>query len=343
MLYALSQGFSKGWHLRYPPFHLYVLTIAYSPVLIILFFLDLLQVIDLNQFPILYQQNSIDRFLFAGYSFLFYLGRLVTVLMGTSTVYAIYKCGREMYDEKSSLFAALLVTLSWPICFYSKTINLDIPYLFWFCFSLLYYLRILKFHRIVDYCFFAIAAVFSICTKDQAYALYILPTLMIIISFYKFKKNQQPNFSISQFVVEKNITIPLGTSIVLFCLIHNVIFNWTGVVKHFQLITGSASQNYQLFEASWSGYLKLYRLVIIDVISSLQLPVFCVCLGGIIFSFLKNLVSSYFGIYYFLVCRIIFFLLALFYITMSGLHYLSATLCLFWGENAFSIVGFEPI
>lgn len=95
------------------------------------------------------------------------VGRLFSVLLGTTTVYLIYRCGRLLHDRASAVMAALLASLVAPFVFYAKTANLEAPYLFWFVLSLFFFLRILRQHRLRDYLLFAAAATLSACTKTR--------------------------------------------------------------------------------------------------------------------------------------------------------------------------------
>jgi 4-amino-4-deoxy-L-arabinose transferase-like glycosyltransferase len=162
--------FSYGWYERHPPFHFYMLAFLFTPFAV----LQQLRMIDILSLPI--------------YTILFYIARLLSVAMGTGAIYIIYLCGREIYDKRAAIFAALIVALVTPFIFYSKTANLDIPYIFWFVLSLFFYIRILKNHETKDYILFTITATLSICTKDQAYGLYILPVIYIIYDNYIFKR-----------------------------------------------------------------------------------------------------------------------------------------------------------
>ena len=59
--------------------------------------------------------------------------------------------------------------------------NLDVPYLFWFALSFYFYANVVKRNRPGDLYGYAVAATLAICTKDQAYGLYLLPTLHIAL------------------------------------------------------------------------------------------------------------------------------------------------------------------
>ena len=217
---GVIKGFSNGWHERHPPLHFYFLAILYSPFIA----LHLLNVIDVRSLPT--------------YTVLFYLGRFLSVLMGTGTVLVVYLCGREIYDQKASLFAALITALICPFVHFSKTANLDVPYIFWFTLSLLFYVRVLKHHKVNDYLLFAVTAVMSICTKDQAYGFYILTSVFIVLSHYRYEKQRNSEARMIDSFINRKILLSLLLAVVLFLTLHNVLFNLDGFLAHIRLITG---------------------------------------------------------------------------------------------------------
>ena len=62
--------------------------------------------------------------------------------MACGIVYVIYLCAVELYRSRFvGILAAFLVATMPPFVYHAKTANLDVPYLFWFSLSLLYYVR----------------------------------------------------------------------------------------------------------------------------------------------------------------------------------------------------------
>ncbi len=61
--------------------------------------------------------------------------------------------GAQTFGSRAGMFAAAMFALVTPFVYYAKTANLDVPYLFWFAVSLVFYLRVLRaagaarFHR----------------------------------------------------------------------------------------------------------------------------------------------------------------------------------------------------
>jgi hypothetical protein len=260
---GLRQLFSNGWFGRYPPAHFYLLSLLYAPLLI------------------LHKMRALDLRQLSNYAILFYIGRVLSVLMGTGLVYFVYKTAREIFDRRAALAAALIAALTVPLEYYAKMVNLDVPYLFWFAASLYFYVRILKAGRLKDYLLFAAAAVFAVCTKDQAYGLYLLAPLPMIYFEAARKRRAFPGRTWIRSLWDKKYlwTALFGTGV--FALLHNFAFNFQGFRRHLTLITGGASETYRIYPRSLSGELQLLGLTVRQIRGSLGWALFILCLAGL--------------------------------------------------------------
>jgi hypothetical protein len=263
---GLRQFYSNGWYDKYPPFHYYLLSLIYSPFLL----LHRLHILDLRQL--------------SSYAILFYLGRSLSVFMGTAVVYLVYRCGREIFDRRASVFAALITALIVPFEYYSKTVNLDVPYIFWFVGSLYFFIRLLKTQRLKYYLLFATAAVTAVCTKDQAYSLYVLAPLPIVFVNWRHERQSNPKLSLARSLVDRRYLYSLLAGAGLFFLLHNIAFNLQGFLRHLNLIEGSASQSYKIYASSFLGQAQLLGVTVREIQGSLGWPLFLLCSGGLILS-----------------------------------------------------------
>ena len=252
---AVSQGFSNGWYHLYPPVYFYVLAILYSPFLI----LGNLGLVDINSLQT--------------YTTLFYLGRFLSVFLGTAIVFLVYLCGREIYDKQSSLFAALITALMCPFVYYAKVTNVDALCIFWLMLSLIFYVMLLKSQRIRDYVLFSITAVTAICTKDSAYGFYVLTSLFIIYRHYVYQKQQESSVTIVECLAKRKIILPLLLGIVLFATYHNLLFNWSGFLGHIKFLmdTGVLSP-----QGKFKQVINIY-VAAKSIAFSLGLPIFLIC------------------------------------------------------------------
>jgi hypothetical protein len=256
-----SRHFSHGWFDKYPPLHYYVLTSALSPML-------LLQSLGVN----------IDGVV--GETLMIVIWRLVSVVAGMGIVIATCLCGTQAFGRRAGLFAAAAFAVVTPFVYYSKTANFDVPYLFWFALSLVFYLRLLDGLRLQDLVLFAATATLAVCTKDQAYALYLLAPPVIVHQMWRVNRQAGLSHPLRRALLDGRMAIAAVTAAMLFAAAHNLLFNLNGFLDHVRLITGPASETYRAFEPTPAGRLGLLRLTGHLIEESLGWPLFLVAAAG---------------------------------------------------------------
>jgi len=248
VLIALSRHFSAGWYDRYPPLHFYVLTLAYSPWLLV----DALgwaQLTDPQQVTLL----SI-------------LGRLVSVAAAAGTIVAVYVCGAHTFGRRAGLWAAAAMALVPMFVFYAKTANPEVPYVFWFAVALACYLRALETGAARDMILFGACAAMSICTKDQAYALFLS---MPIVLMFRWRA-----------VVDRRLVLGGAAAAAVFILVQNIPLNAHGFVGHVRDITGPGS-NYRMFAPGLAGQAGLLAMSVGLDVHAWGWPLFLTSLAGL--------------------------------------------------------------
>lgn len=231
-------GFSEGWSSRYPPFHVYILTVANALSLYI------------TGLP----ADSAE----AGRIF-FLLGGMISLCMAVGTVVVVFAIARELQaDMKTALLAAALAAFSGLVALYAKTTNLEAPYVFWFSLSLYFWLRWVRTHGTRDATAFAAFCVFAVTTKDQAVALLILPAAL----------------SIGWAIRDgwRKVWPPIVVAFSLFVLILNPITNLAGIRGHISLILGDASQPFRMFDPGIGGTLRLAGFSVQQILYSFGWP-----------------------------------------------------------------------
>jgi 4-amino-4-deoxy-L-arabinose transferase-like glycosyltransferase len=255
-LEGVRLGFAPDWHQpAYPPLHYYLVGLSALPVVA----LDGLGWLDVNT---LY-----------GHTLLFYLGRSVSLLMSVGILIAVYQCGLMVYDRKAARFATLIAALSTPFVYYSKTANLDVPLTFWFIVSLYFFLKHLETKETRYFLFFSMAAVAAICTKDQAFAFYVLPL------FFYFYRRCREQGAILKVLLDRQILLAMLVSLVLFFTLHNVFFNYQGFVHHLVDIFW-ARGHYAVFDNTPADHLRMLGQSVRQVNFALGLPLAIVSLLG---------------------------------------------------------------
>lgn len=235
---GISQRFGHGWQTPYPAGHYYLLTWLFAPVL--------------SAVKLGLMEPAIPHT--ATYMGLFVIARLATVLMAAMTLVVVYLVGQEVYGPRAGAFAALITAFTIPFGFYSKVANLDVPYLFWFALSFYFYANVVKGNRPGDLYGYAVAATLAICTKDQAYGLYLLPTLHIALLAWR---TAGAGDSSRPAAILRRVSGPALAAIAVFAVVNNFAFNFNGFIGHVQILTGGQSGNFRMFSSDFDGQRQL--------------------------------------------------------------------------------------
>ncbi len=260
---AISPATPIGWHARYPPLHFAVLAGLSWP------------------YRALAERGpGVD--LPAEIVHLTYFARAISLVMALAAVYFLYLAGCEIYGRRRAFFAACSMVSVAPFVYYAKMANLDSPYVCWFALSLLFFVRILKRHRMRDYLLFAAAAAAAVCTKDQAYGLYTLLPLPIVYGLYRREyRDRGPVAGLARAVVDRRMLAAAGAAAVLFALFQDIPFDPQRFAIHVKLLLGPMSQGYTDFSDTASGHRELLILFLKQIAFALDYALTAACLAGI--------------------------------------------------------------
>lgn len=233
---GLRRAFSGGWHTKYPPFHFYLLALFQAP---------LRALAGIGPVP----AKGLDL-----NSWLFILSRLVSVAMALGAVAAIAEVGRSVSSPRAGLFAGALVATGAPFVYFAKTANVEVPFLFWFALSLVFFVRLLDDHRLRDYLLFGACAVFAITSKDQAYGLYVLVPLAVLPSLIRARTREGARRGIFAALLDRRILAVLGLGLGLAAVIYNWPFNFGGFLAHVHTLLGPQSEEAKAFANTPAGH-----------------------------------------------------------------------------------------
>jgi hypothetical protein len=251
VLSGWAQYFSFGWWDKYPPLHYYVLTLVYLPVLALNGLVGL-------------PPPIVDTVLMVA-------GRVVSIVMAAGTVLVTFFAGRRAFGPRAGLFAAAMLALSAPFVYYAKAANVDVPYMFWFSLSLIFYLRVLVGGTLSDFIWWGVTAAFAVCTKDQAYGLYLLMPLPVIVEMWQRKEP-----------IVGRLAAAGSAAGITFALSHNLLLNASGFITHVETITGHASRGYRAFEPTLAGRLELLGATLRSIPLSWAWPMTIICAAGVV-------------------------------------------------------------
>ena len=284
LVYAKRTFVDGVWFHKYPAFHFMLLGAAYVPYLAYLFVSGQLSLPLSETWPY-GLSNPVSAL-----TSLVLIARLVSMVMGTAIVGLLFVITRRLFGVTSALFAALVVAFSFPFVYYAHTSNVDIPYVFWFTLGLLFYVRLLEGGKNRDYALLGVCLALAVATKDQAYGLIpLVPIALVWFRVRRLRSDERPSRVENLFV-----SIPwgqLGLTLLAFVgtyvLAANIVTNWSGYLRHVDYIIHEGSAPYQQFPNTVSGHVAFLFQTISRLALSLNIPLFAVCAGGLLWGLIR--------------------------------------------------------
>lgn len=273
-LLGLSQLFSFGYFNKYPLVHQVILAVLNLPVLIA----GIINSTDANGLDLF---HFIPLILSRNYATaLMVIDNLVSVVMGAGIVYLTYRCARLLFDKKAALYAALIVSLNAALNLHAHLAKVDVPYLFWAMLGLYYLIRVIQSDLRRDYILCAVMVCLSFGTKDQAYAIFVLP-LTLYLLYYQWKYRYD-GLRYRDYLTGRNFRAFALTFVIGTLIVENVLLNPTGFAARYRHLTGigtTASINYNM---DFNGITKLlYMTFSIIADSVMGAPFLLISIAGI--------------------------------------------------------------
>lgn len=168
----------------YPLMHSFVLTAAYSPYLGWLYLTGQFSPANAATYPF----GLADPV--GALRTLTLIGRLVSVLMGVGIVVAAWAAARELWGERTGAVAALAVMLLYPLFYYSRVGNPDVPSLFYASIALAVLARSIREGFTVRRGIWLGAFVgFAVATKEPIAALFLaLPFILLYLIWPELRR-----------------------------------------------------------------------------------------------------------------------------------------------------------
>lgn len=158
----------------YPLLHYLTLALVYSPYLAWLFATG-----QWRQPSAVYPYGFADPV--TALQVLTVIARLVSIAMAAGIVAIAYRAASMLWDRRTGLIAAAVVFAPYPMFYYSKTANLEIPYLFWSALGILAFIAMMvKGPSAVRAGWLGACAGLAAAAKDQAAGLFLLTPLYFL-------------------------------------------------------------------------------------------------------------------------------------------------------------------
>lgn len=273
-LLGLTKLFSFGYMNKYPLVHQFILAVFDLPVVIVALvksnFFEGMQVIKLI--------SLIQSYEYA--SWIIMIDRLVSIAMGVGCVYLVYASAHELFSKRVGLWAAFFVTCNQAFNFYAHLAKVEVPYLFWALWGLYMVIRAVKYGRLRSYLLAAFFSTLCVGTKDQGYAIFIIPFVFYFIIYPQiFASKGENRFAI---LFSREMLLFALVFVVSLVLTQNFILNWEGFVYRFQILTGWNGTRSISYTSDFAGV----RALFVDTLramkdSSMPLPILAASLLGV--------------------------------------------------------------
>jgi hypothetical protein len=212
-----------------------------------------------------------------------FVGRSLSTLMALATVWLVYRIARLLLvDRSAALLAAALAALPVPFVRFAKTVNLDVPYTFWFALSLFFLLRALDRHRWRDYLALGAAMACAIGTKDQAAGLYLAVPFLIVPALGAELRRAGVDRPFLRAALAPRPLATLALALALFALVHRLFFGLADFTKHLEVMFGKGSSGLAMYPPSLAGQAGMALAALEQLAFSLGWPLFGVALAGIV-------------------------------------------------------------
>ena len=243
-LTALALTYTPGSYFTYPPLHAFVLAVLTLPGILIALF----------QAPSFAQADVIATFTSPGLATYFaVVARLVSLFMSLGIIWCVGDMARRIAGARAGLFAAGACALSVVLTYYGQVSNLDVPYLFWASFSLLFVMRAVTEHRPKLFWWAALLAAGAVATKDQAYAVFALALPLFLIAW--FAADPWPRRHAR--AVAMTVLLAAAASLLALLLVDGAITNPAGFARRVAFLVGPASQDYAAYVSGPAGWWAL--------------------------------------------------------------------------------------
>jgi hypothetical protein len=173
------------------------------------------------------------------------LSRLLSVAMGLGIVLGTHRLALALHaDRAAALLAAAVAAGSPVLIFFGHTANLDVPVTFWFTWSLVAAVALVRRGAPLDYAAFGLLAACAITTKDPILGAYVLPAFALAGIHLARVRRESGSVGLAllgRALTDRRLLLLVGLLAGVYVVVQNVVFNFAGFLDHwrFWLVEGS--------------------------------------------------------------------------------------------------------
>jgi hypothetical protein len=271
----LRNTFMGGWgNPQYPLFHYIFLALFYAPYLLFSLLIGSLQHPH-GGYPFGFTDPAVSV------KVLLLIARSVSVLMGAGIVVAAYFTAKTLWDRTTAVLSAVFVMLMYPMFYYAKISNVDVPALFWGSLVLLLFARVLNGGLPVGRAAWMGAfAALAVATKDGSYGVFLLLPLAMLPFHYRVLQQQNRWTAWHRW---KAPLVGLVVSAAVYVVMSGLALRPDKYFEHLAYIrSGSGSGRFYFhYPATLGGYWDLMKECLEHLLDSMGWPALIAAVVGI--------------------------------------------------------------
>ncbi len=219
------------------------------------------------------------------------ISRSVSLLMAAATVVVAYFFVQTLWGRRAGLLAGVFVLLLYPVVYYGKMANVDVPAQFWCSLVFLLSAYVLREGWTVKRAIWmGVFAALAIATKDQSYAVLLLLPFALIPAHIRAMQNRGQT---STWARAKAPLAGLLVSAAVYAGASGLALSPAGYFRHIAFIRTAWYQEtpslwYYRYSDNWRGYLGVLGESLRAIIDSLGWPLFLASCAGVLLAAWKR-------------------------------------------------------
>jgi hypothetical protein len=218
------------------------------------------------------------------------IAHFVTVLMAMGVVVSVFEAARVLWGNHAGITAALLTATTYPMFYYSRTGNVDVPMLFFIAASMAVFAHCLaNGFTVRRSVWLGVLAGFALATKESALGIYIL---MPFVFFWWQRKQDNDMFSRSYWKA------PVAAIVAAFAALgagSGLFVDPSRYFDHMRFITGRLEQVASdavhavitAFPYTMTGNLEYISHILDHLVDMMTLPGFLLCISALVLALWK--------------------------------------------------------
>ena len=229
------------------------------------------------------------------------IAHFVSVLMGVGIVLAAYDAGRTLCDRHTGILAALFAMISFPMFYYSRTANVDVPVLFYTALALAAYARIIAAGFTTQRAIWlGVFVGFALATKEPSFASFLALPIVLLALHWRNNKSGAEWFSWrfwqAPLAALLAAFLAFGVASGLF-VDPKWYFAHVGVVR--SLVRDMSAGRIEFmayYPYTWQGNLQLARVIGGYLIDAMTLPGLLLAVLGILWTLRREALTAAFAL-----------------------------------------------